>query len=186
MDMAWRNIFTSGELEGPRVFACGNFLTTTGGHFLTSGHARECDDPYGFVNAVREQIKNCVDHIKLNLSGGVMGPFWDCHVRSFLLQEELAAVFALCRQRGYFALCRQRGYKVMALLPTNPATLPYGDSAATLPYADSAATLPYADSTATLPYADSAATLPYAGSAATLPYAGSAATLPYADSAATR
>ena len=101
MDVAWRNTFASGELNGPRVFACGNFLTTTGGHFLTSGHARECDGPYGFVNAVRDQIKNGVDHIKLNLSGGVMGPFWDRHVHSFLLEEELAAVFALCRQRGY-------------------------------------------------------------------------------------
>ena len=101
MDVAWRNTFASGELDGPRVFACGNFLTTTGGHFLTSGHARECDGPYGFVNAVRDQIKNGVDHIKLNLSGGVMGPFWDRHVHSFLLEEELAAVFALCRQRGY-------------------------------------------------------------------------------------
>ena len=101
MDVAWRNTFASGDLDGPRVFACGNFLTTTGGHFLTSGHARECDGPYGFVNAVREQIKNGVDHIKLNLSGGVMGPFWDRHVHSFLLNEELAATFDLCNQRGY-------------------------------------------------------------------------------------
>ena len=74
MDVAWREAFDSGELDGPRVFACGNFLTTTGGHFLTSGHARECDGPYGFVNAIREQIRNNVDHIKLNLSGGIMGP----------------------------------------------------------------------------------------------------------------
>ena len=101
MDVAWRDTFAAGGLDGPRVFASGIFLTTTGGHFLTSGHARECDGPYGFVNAVREQIKNGVNHIKLNLSGGVMGPFWDQHVHSFLLDEELAAAFALCRQRGY-------------------------------------------------------------------------------------
>ena len=101
MDVAWRNTFASGELDGPRVFACGNFLTTTGGHFLTSGHARECDGPYGFVNAVREQIKNGVDHIKLNLSGGVMGPFWDRHTHTFLLEEELAATFAMCKQRDF-------------------------------------------------------------------------------------
>ena len=101
MDVAWRNTFASGELDGPRVFACGNFLTTTGGHFLTSGHARECDGPYGFVNAVREQIKNGVDHIKLNLSGGVMGPFWDRHTHTFLLEEELAATFAMCGQRDF-------------------------------------------------------------------------------------
>ena len=83
------------------MFACGNFLTTTGGHFLTSGHARECDGPYGFVNAVREQIKNGVDHIKLNLSGGIMGPSWDLHTHPFLLEDELAAAFAVCRQRGF-------------------------------------------------------------------------------------
>ena len=101
MDVAWRDTFASGELDGPRVFACGNFLTTTGGHFLTSGHARECDGPYGFVNAVREQIKNGVDHIKLNLSGGIMGPSWDLHTHPFLLEDELAAAFAVCRQRGF-------------------------------------------------------------------------------------
>ena len=101
MDVAWRDTFASGELDGPRVFACGNFLTTTGGHFLTSGHARECDGPYGFVNAVREQIKNGVDHIKLNLSGGIMGPSWDLHTHPFLLEDELTAAFAICRQRGF-------------------------------------------------------------------------------------
>ncbi len=101
MDVAWRDTFASGELDGPRVFACGNFLTTTGGHFLTSGHARECDGPYGFVNAVREQIKNGVDHIKLNLSGGIMGPSWDLHTHPFLLEDELTAAFAVCRQRGF-------------------------------------------------------------------------------------
>ena len=101
MDVAWRDVFAAGQPEGPRVFACGNFLTTTGGHFLTSGHARECDGPYGFVQAIREQIKNAVDHVKLNLSGGVMGPFWDRHTHSFFLQEELEAAFAMAHQRGY-------------------------------------------------------------------------------------
>ena len=100
MDVAWRDTFDAGRLAGPRVFACGNFLTTTGGHFLTSGHARECDGPFGFVQAIRDQIKAEVDHIKLNLSGGVMGPFWDRHTHSFLLEEELEAAFAICRQRG--------------------------------------------------------------------------------------
>ena len=74
MDVAWKRAFDSGQYVGPRVYASGHFLTTTGGHFLTSGHALECDGPYGFVKAIREQIKNGVDHIKLNLSGGIMGP----------------------------------------------------------------------------------------------------------------
>jgi imidazolonepropionase-like amidohydrolase len=101
MDVAWKRAFDAGHYVGPRVFAAGHFLTTTGGHFLTSGHARECDGPYGFVRAIREQIKNGVDHIKLNLTGGIMGPAWDRHTHSFLLQEELDAAFAICRQRGF-------------------------------------------------------------------------------------
>src|SRR5262245_26199178 len=101
MDVAWKHAFDSGQFVGPRVFAAGHFLTTTGGHFLTSGHALECDGPYGFVRAIREQIKNGVDHIKLNLTGGIMGPSWDRHWQSFLLDEELEAAFAICRTRGF-------------------------------------------------------------------------------------
>jgi imidazolonepropionase-like amidohydrolase len=99
MDVAWKRAFDSGQYVGPRLYACGHFLTTTGGHFLTTGHALECDGPYGFVKAIREQIKNGVDHIKLNLSGGIMGPAWDRHWHSFLLADELEAAFAICRQR---------------------------------------------------------------------------------------
>lgn len=101
MDVAWKRAFDSGQHLGPRLFASGYFLTTTGGHFLTSGHALECDGPYGFVRAIREQIKNGVDHIKLNLSGGIMGPDWDRHWHSFLLEEELEAAFAICHQREF-------------------------------------------------------------------------------------
>src|SRR4026209_912344 len=101
MDVAWKRAFEAGQYTGPRVFAAGYFLTTTGGHFLTSGHARECDGPYGFVRAIREQIKNGVDHIKLNLTGGIMGPAWNRHTHSFLLDDELEAAFAICRKRGF-------------------------------------------------------------------------------------
>ena len=105
MDVAWKRAFEASSHgpgpAGPRVFAAGAFLTTTGGHFLTSGHARECDGPFGFVEAIREQIKNGADHIKLNLSGGIMGPFWDRHLDSFLLDSELEAAFAISHQRGF-------------------------------------------------------------------------------------
>src|SRR5262249_23035693 len=60
-----------------------------------------CDGPAGFMRAIREQMENGVDHVKLNLSGGVFGPPWDRHWHSFLLTEELEAAFTLCRQRGY-------------------------------------------------------------------------------------
>ena len=101
MDVAWREAFSGPGPAGPRIFACGNFLTTTGGHFLTSGHAKECNGPYGYAEAIREQIKHDVDHIKLNLSGGIMGPRWDRHTESFMLPEEIDAAFALCKQRNF-------------------------------------------------------------------------------------
>ena len=101
MDVAWKRAFDSGQHVGPRLFASGHFLTTSGGHFLTSGHALELDGPYGWVKAIREQMKNGVDHIKLNLSGGIMGPAWDLHTHSFLLEEELKAAFEICRQREF-------------------------------------------------------------------------------------
>ena len=101
MDVAWRAAFSGPGPAGPRIFACGNFLTTTGGHFLTSGHAKECNGPYGYAEAIREQIKHDVDHIKLNLSGGIMGPRWDRHTESFMLPEEIDAAFALCKQRNF-------------------------------------------------------------------------------------
>ncbi len=101
MDVAWKRAFDAGQYVGPRLYTCGHFLTTTGGHFLTTGHALECDGPYGFVKAIREQIKHGVDHIKLNLSGGIMGPAWDRHWHSFLLDDEIRAAFAICRQREF-------------------------------------------------------------------------------------
>ena len=101
MDVAWKRAFDSGQHLGPRLFAAGHFLTTTGGHFLTSGHALEVDGPYGFVHAIREQIKHGVDHIKLNLSGGILGPAWDLHRHSFLLPDELKAAFDICKLREF-------------------------------------------------------------------------------------
>jgi len=99
IDVAWRDAFASGEFVGPRIFAGGHFLTTTGGHGLRWPFSKECDGPVGFAKAIREEIKHGVDQVKLNLSGGIMGPDWDRHWHSFLLPEELDAAFRLCRQR---------------------------------------------------------------------------------------
>ncbi|MCH7997157.1 MAG: amidohydrolase family protein [Chloroflexi bacterium] len=100
IDVAWRDAFDSGAYLGPRVFASGYFLTTTGGHAIRWPFSQQFDGPEGFIKGVREQIRNGVDHIKLNLSGGIMGPDWDRHWHSFFLQNELEATFEICHQRG--------------------------------------------------------------------------------------
>jgi len=100
IDVALKRAFDSGRLVGPRIFAGGWFLTTTAGHALATGFARPCDGPEAFVTAIREQIQGGVDHIKLNLTGGIIGPAWDRHWHSFFTDAELEAAFGICRQRG--------------------------------------------------------------------------------------
>jgi imidazolonepropionase-like amidohydrolase len=101
IDVSLRNAIQEGLVEGPRIFAGGYFLTTTAGHLAASSWSRECDGPVGFVTAIREQIKSGVDHIKLNLSGGIMGPIWDQPSHSYWRDDELDAAFDIARLRGY-------------------------------------------------------------------------------------
>jgi imidazolonepropionase-like amidohydrolase len=101
IDVGLKRAFDDWQPVGPRIFAGGYFLTTTAGHALATGFAKACDGPSGFVKAIREQIQHGVDHIKLNLTGGIMGPSWDRHWHSFMLPEELEAAFTICHQRGY-------------------------------------------------------------------------------------
>jgi imidazolonepropionase-like amidohydrolase len=100
IDVALKRAFDTGQHVGPRLITCGWFLTTTGGHALGTGFALPCDGAEGFVRAIREHIQAGVDHIKLNLTGGIMGPAWDRHWHSFFTPAELQAAFAICHQRG--------------------------------------------------------------------------------------
>lgn len=105
VDVAWKRAFASKQYLGPRIFAGGYFITTTAGHGHGYIHTRECDGTEDFSRAVREQIQNGVDHIKLGLSGGIMGPPWDGNRQNALLPEEMDAVFRLCNQRDYKVMC---------------------------------------------------------------------------------
>src|SRR5262245_8637544 len=101
IDVALKRAIDAGRWDGPRMFTAGWFLTTTAGHALGTGFAKTCDGPDGIVREIREGMQNGIDHVKLNLSGGIMGPAWDRHSHSFFLPEELEAAFTICRQRGY-------------------------------------------------------------------------------------
>ena len=60
----------AGKLVGPRVLACGENVTMTGGH----GHwfGREADGPEEVRRAAREQLKRGADVVKCMATGGVL------------------------------------------------------------------------------------------------------------------
>ena len=101
IDVALKRAFDGDQHVGPRLFTCGWFLTTTAGHALGTGFALPCDGAEGFVRTIREHIQAGVDHIKLNLTGGIMGPVWDRHTDTFFTPDEIKAAFAICHQRGF-------------------------------------------------------------------------------------
>ena len=127
VDVAWKRAFDSGQFIGPSLFTCGWFLTTTAGHFLSSGTAKELDGPIEFRRAIRENIKNGVDFIKLNVSGGVMGPPWDGMEKTFPTPDEIDAAFEICHQRGYKVVAHAGGNNAIKIAITHGAwTLEHG------------------------------------------------------------
>jgi imidazolonepropionase-like amidohydrolase len=89
MDVFWRDAFDSGVFVGPRIFACGNEITATGGHGTDRRFgivAIEIDGPYEMRSAIREHKKNRVDWIKI--------------MAGELQQDELEAAVETAHQRG--------------------------------------------------------------------------------------
>jgi imidazolonepropionase-like amidohydrolase len=84
LSVALRDTVAAGLVEGPRVVASGQFLTTTGGHAdalpcwvkRDDEEANVADGREGVLRAVRRQIKMKTDWIKFFATGGIMDP-WD-------------------------------------------------------------------------------------------------------------
>ncbi len=59
-------------IPSPKVIICGKPIIMTGGHCYYMG--QEADGPHEVAKAVREQLKERVDFIKLMVTGGIMTP----------------------------------------------------------------------------------------------------------------
>ena len=107
IDVQLRNAVENGLIQGPRMTACGRDVVTTGDsvdmhpdwwNLGMKGLARICDGPDEFRRAVREEIKNGVDIVKLYVTGGHGLPL-DYEVMS-MSEEELAAAVDAAHERG--------------------------------------------------------------------------------------
>ena len=108
-DWGLRDGIAQGLLPGPRMFIAGRAIGPTGGHSdarrRTDTHPGTCkccnamtfcleiaDGPDAVRAAVREQLRQGADQIKIMVSGGVASPYDPLDSRQFSLPEIAAAV----------------------------------------------------------------------------------------------
>ena len=90
MDVYWRDAIEKGWMPGPRLVICCKFIMRTGGHAWYLG--READGPDEIRKAVREQIRQGADAIKLMITGGASTTGSVPTVSDYRADEIVAAV----------------------------------------------------------------------------------------------
>jgi imidazolonepropionase-like amidohydrolase len=107
IDVTLKRAINQGLIPGPRFMACGRDVVTTGDSvdfhpswwkLQLEGLGLICDGPEEFRKAVRDEIKQGVDIIKLNPTGG-HGLAWPADVMTMTLEEMKAAADA-AHERG--------------------------------------------------------------------------------------
>jgi imidazolonepropionase-like amidohydrolase len=107
IDVTLKQAIKRGLIQGPRFVACGRDIVTTGDSvdfhpswwkLQMEGLGRICDGPDEFRKAVREEIKQGVDIIKLYPTGG-HGLSWPADIMTMTLDEMKAAADA-AHERG--------------------------------------------------------------------------------------
>jgi len=97
VNIALRNAVNAGWIEGPRVFAAGEWLTMTGGHCHFMGH--EIDGVDEARKAARLQMKMGSDCVKVIATGGVLTPGGH-HKAAQLVLEELEVIVGEAGRAG--------------------------------------------------------------------------------------
>jgi imidazolonepropionase-like amidohydrolase len=90
LDMHLRDSVLSGIIRGPRILCAGRMICMTGGHGWPVG--READGVEGVRKAVRQQMKEGADVIKLMATGGVVTKGVDPGASQLTLEEMEAGI----------------------------------------------------------------------------------------------
>jgi imidazolonepropionase-like amidohydrolase len=124
VNISLRNAVNAGIVVGPRIFAAGKSLATTGGHAdPTNGSKRELmGDPgpkEGVINgpddarkAVRQRYKDGSDFIKITATGGVLSVAKDGSGPQFT-QEEVNAIVEAAKDYGFHTAAHAHGAEGM-------------------------------------------------------------------------
>jgi imidazolonepropionase-like amidohydrolase len=118
--IALRNAINAGKVKGPRIFAAGKSIATTGGHadptngwasFLGTIRGPEdgvANGPEQAAQAVRQRYKDGSDLIKITATGGVLSVARSGHNAQFT-EEEIRAVVATARDYGFTVAAHAHG-----------------------------------------------------------------------------
>jgi imidazolonepropionase-like amidohydrolase len=100
-----RDAINAGVIPGPRIFAAGRVVSSTGGHGTTSdfqgGFKRAqggCDGPESCRRVVRENIEAGSDWIKVTVSGSGGAPSGLADAEPIMLPDEVGAVMEAARR----------------------------------------------------------------------------------------
>ena len=93
-DFALRRAIDNGEVTGPRIKTAGEVISPTGGH-----GSLQADGPYALAHAVREQIKEGADWIKIAISGGISDTHGDISAAP-MTDEELSTLIEVAHRNG--------------------------------------------------------------------------------------
>jgi imidazolonepropionase-like amidohydrolase len=74
-ELAVRNAINKGMFGGPRIISCGSALSPHGGHGYNTPRNVQCSGPDEFIRALRGQLAQGVDQIKLMYTGGLAGAY---------------------------------------------------------------------------------------------------------------
>ena len=119
-----RDVINAGKVVGPRIFAAGKTIATTGGHAdPTNGKALDdyayplpeqgvVNGPYEVYTAVRQRYKDGADGIKITVTGGVLSPAKSGDNPQFT-QEEVDAVVSAAKDYGMWVAVHAHGAEGM-------------------------------------------------------------------------
>ena len=119
-----RNAITRGFVKGPRIYAAGKAIATTGGHAdPTDGWAQRImgnpgpadgvvNGPYEAAQAVRQRYKDGADTIKITATGGVLSVAKNGLNPQFS-EEEIRAVVTTARDYGFKVAAHAHGAEGM-------------------------------------------------------------------------
>lgn len=105
IDVAFRELVDSGELLGPRMRIATRALSATNGHGAALGTV---DGPEALRRAVRENLRDGADHVKIFVTGGVSSTGADIDAY-YYSREEIRAVVEEAHRAGVTVAAHAHG-----------------------------------------------------------------------------